>query len=108
MVSVETAVAREQKQLIRDWERDGAGRRKPGTDQPFPLDANPRRIGQESVGLGIDFTSLQLFAFLLAGLAVVTLLHTLYPLANNASSSVFTQTFTTYLVREAQVLLVCL
>lgn len=99
MVSVETAVAREQKQLIRDWERDGAGRRKPGTDQPFPLDANPRRIGQESVGLGIDFTSLQLFAFLLAGLAVVTLLHTLYPLANNASSSVFTQTFTTYLVQ---------
>ena len=54
MASRELASKRGRTLLLYEFSRDAAGLPLPGTQSRFSLTANPRHIGQESVGLGVS------------------------------------------------------
>lgn len=86
------AVKRRNALLLYEYSRNAAGLPIPGTQRHFKLSANPRQIGQESVGLGVYLTSVIMYMGILFLLALLMI----YLTVNNSQQNGYTQTYTSF------------
>ena len=78
--------------LLYEYDRDAAGLPIAGTQRLFKLTANPRQIGQKSVGLGVYLTSIILYMAIMILLALLSL----YLIVNNSQQAGYTDTYTLF------------
>ncbi|KAK9808616.1 hypothetical protein WJX72_000561 [[Myrmecia] bisecta] len=78
--------------LLYEYSRDAAGLPIGGTQRAFQLTASPRQIGQESVGLGVYFTSIILFALLALALSILAI----YPIVDNYRQTGYAKYYTVF------------
>ena len=78
--------------LLYEYSRNAAGLPIPGTQRRFKLSANPRQIGQESVGLGVYLTSVIMYMGILALLTLLTI----YLTVDNSQQKGYTEQYTSY------------
>lgn len=86
------AVKRRNALLLYEYSRNAAGLPIPGTQRRFKLSANPRQIGQESVGLGVYLTSVIMYM----GILFVLTLLTIYLTVDNSQQKGYTETYTSF------------
>lgn len=86
------AVKRRNALLLYEYSRNAAGLPMPGTQRHFKLSANPRQIGQESVGLGVYLTSVIMYM----GILLVLALLMIYLTVDNSQQNGYTQTYTSF------------
>ena len=86
------AVKRRNALLLYEYSRNAAGLPMPGTQRHFKLSANPRQIGQESVGLGVYLTSVIMYMGILFVLALLMI----YLTVDNSQQNGYTQTYTSF------------
>ena len=86
------AVKRRNALLLYEYSRNAAGLPIPGTQRHFKLSANPRQIGQESVGLGVYLTSVIMYMGILSLLALLMI----YLTVDNSQQNGYTQTYTSF------------
>lgn len=86
------AVKRRNALLLYEYSRNAAGLPIPGTQRHFKLSANPRQIGQESVGLGVYLTSVIMYM----GILILLALLMIYLTADNSQQNGYTQTYTSF------------
>lgn len=86
------AVKRRNALLLYEYSRNAAGLPIPGTQRRFKLSANPRQIGQESVGLGVYLTSVIMYM----GILFLLTLLTIYLTADNSQQKGYTEQYTSY------------
>lgn len=86
------AVKRRNALLLYEYSRNAAGLPIPGTQRRFKLSANPRQIGQESVGLGVYLTSVIMYM----GILLVLTLLTIYPTVDNSQQKGYAEKYTSF------------
>lgn len=75
--------------LLYEYRRDSSGMPIAGTQRRFNLTAAPRLIGQESVGLGVYFTTIILFCLLTFFQSILSI----YPIVENSRQQGYSHTF---------------
>lgn len=88
----ELAAKRRDALLLYEFSRDAAGLPIPGTQRRFKLTANPRQIGQESVGLGVYLTTIILYM----GIMLLLALLSVYLIVDNSKQAGYTETYTAF------------
>ena len=88
----ELAAKRRDALLLYEFSRDAAGLPIPGTQRRFKLTANPRQIGQESVGLGVYLTTIILYM----GIMLLLALLSIYLIVDNSKQAGYTETYTAF------------
>lgn len=78
--------------LLYDYSRDAAGLPIPGTQRRFKLNANPRQIGQESIGLGVYLTSIIMYMVIMLLLTLLSI----YLIVDNSQQKGYAETYTSY------------
>ena len=78
--------------LLYEYSRDAAGLSIPGTHRSFKLNANPRQIGQESVGLGVYLTSIIMYMVIMLLLTLLSI----YLIVNNSQQRGYAETYTSF------------
>ena len=78
--------------LLYEYGYDAAGLPIPGSQRRFRLSANPRQIGQESVGLGVYLTSIIMYMAIMLLLTVLSI----YLIVDNSHQKGYTQTYTAF------------
>lgn len=86
------ALKRQKALLLYEYSRDAAGLPVPGTQRRFKLNANPRQIGQESIGLGVYLTSIIMYMIIMLLLTLLSI----YLVVNNTQQRGYTDTYTSY------------
>ena len=78
--------------LLYEYSRNAAGLPIPGTQRRFKLNANPRQIGQESVGLGVYLTSVIMYMGILCLLTLLMI----YLTVDNSQQNGYTEKYTSF------------
>jgi len=78
--------------LLYEYSRDAAGLPIPGTLRRFKLNANPRQIGQESIGLGVYLTSIIMYMVIMLLLTLLSI----YLIVDNSQQKGYAETYTSY------------
>ncbi len=78
--------------LLYEYSRDAAGLPIPGTQRRFKLNANPRQIGQESIGLGVYLTSIIMYMVIMLLLTLLSI----YLIVDNSQQKGYAETYTSY------------
>ncbi len=78
--------------LLYEYSRDAAGLPIPGTQRCFKLNANPRQIGQESIGLGVYLTSIIMYMVIMLLLTLLSI----YLIVDNSQQKGYAETYTSY------------